>query len=105
MKTNANMLQSLLQSIDKNILKCEEKIRENERWEEVDVSKYDGNGTLMEVRTKTVVAGADSYRRELANLLTRKAELTGESIEDLYGRESAAVQAFGDFQQYTGVQK
>lgn len=104
-KTNANMLQSLLQSIDKSILKCEEKIRENERWEEVDVSKYDGNGTLIEVRTKTVVAGADSYRRELANLLTRKAELTGESIEDLYGRESAAVQAFGDFQQYTGVQK
>jgi hypothetical protein len=98
-KTNANMLQSLLQNINKNISACEQNIRDNERWEEVDDVRYDDDGNVIEIRKKTTVAGADSYRRELNNLIRQKAELTGENIEDLQNE----VQGFGDFLQYTGV--
>lgn len=97
-KTNANMLQSLLQNIDTNIAVCEQNIRDNERWEEVDDCVYDDDGkTIIEIRKKTIVLGADTYRSELANLIRQKAELTGENLDDLLKE----VRGFGDFLQYT----
>ena len=102
-KTNANMLQSLLQNIDNGIAECEQKIKDSERWEEVDDPHNDADGNLIEMRKKTVVVGADEYRLELANLIRQKAELTGDNVEDLYGDNSGAVAGFGDFHKYTGT--
>lgn len=96
--TNANMLESLLQNINDKISTCENKIRDNERWEEVEDVRYDDDGNVVEIRKKTKVAGADSYRLELNSLLRQKAELTGENIDELLKE----VQGFGDFLEYTG---
>lgn len=103
-KTNATMLYSLLDQINKQIAECEQSIRDNERWEEVEVKHHDEEtGEFIEIRKKTVVVGADEYRLQLANLLRQKAELTGEEIEDLYGATSSSVAGFGDFHKYTGI--
>lgn len=101
-QTNINMIQNLLRSIDEQISKCEMKIRENERWDEVDDEIWDEDGNLIEVRKKTIVCGADSYRRELAGLLRQKAALVGENMDaQIYSNSQAKVKCFGDFHQYT----
>lgn len=102
-KTNANMLAGLLRQIENNIASCEEQIRENERWEEVDQEIIDDDGNLIDVRRKYVVTGADEYRQQLANLIRQKAELTGESVDELFGAASSTVQAFGNFHDYTSI--
>jgi len=100
-KTNVNMLETLLKNIDAKIVKCEQNIRDNEYWVEVDNEILDNYGSLIEVRKKTVVAGAVSYRRELADLIRQKSELTGETVDNLLYSSPAAVEGFGDFHQYT----
>jgi hypothetical protein len=101
-KANVNMLQNLLNSIDEKISICEMKIRENERWEEVNDERLDENGNVIEVRKMTVVSGADCYRHELAGLLRQKAELTGELMdESFYSKNLHGIKGFGDFLQYT----
>jgi kinesin family protein 5 len=100
-KTNVNMLETLLKNIDAKIVNCEQNIRDNESWVEVDNEILDDNGSLIEVRKKTVVAGAVSYRRELADLIRQKSELTGDTVDDLLYSSPAAVEGFGDFHQYT----
>jgi len=100
-KTNVNMLETLLKSINDRIARCEQNIRDHERWVEVDDARFNDDGILIEVRKKTVVAGADSYRCELASLIRQKSELTGESSDEfLYGIPTS-VEGFGDFHQYT----
>mmetsp|Transcript_572 Transcript_572/g.1021 ORF Transcript_572/g.1021 Transcript_572/m.1021 type:complete len:668 (+) Transcript_572:79-2082(+) len=101
-KSNANMLKNLLNNLDEKISQCEKNIRENEAWEEIDDERFDDEGNMIEVRKKTVVTGADVFRRELASLLRQKAELIGETIDDqLYSNNLEAVEGFGDFHQYT----
>lgn len=101
-KSNVNMLKNLMNDLEERISHCEKKIRENEVWDEVDDERFDDEGNLIEVRKKTVVTGADSFRRELASLLRQKAELTGEMVDDhLYSNSLDIIKGFGDFHQYT----
>lgn len=95
-KNNAKMLKTLLEDIEAKISECEQSIKNNERWEEMDDKRFDDNGILIETRKKTVLVGADDHRLELARLIRQKADLTGESIEELYSENS--VEAFGNFQ-------
>lgn len=94
-KNNAKMLKSLLEDIEAKISECEQSIKENERWEEIDDRRLDENGILVETRKKTILVGADDHRLELAKLIRQKADLTGENVEELYCENS--VEAFGDF--------
>ena len=103
--TNVSMLENLLKSITDRIARCEQNIRDYEKWVEVDVEHFDEDGNLIEVRKKTVVAGADSYRHELASLIRQKSELTGESVDEFLYINPAAVEGFGDFHQYTSEAK
>jgi len=95
-KNNAKMLKSLLEDIEAKISGCEQSIKENERWEEMDDKRFDDNGILIETRKKTVLVGADDHRLELARLIRQKADLTGESVEEMYSENS--IEAFGNFQ-------
>lgn len=101
-KSNVNMFQNILRTLEEKILTCEKKIREHEVWNEIDDEIFDDEGNLIEVRKKTIVTGADLFRRELTGLLRQKAELTGEMMEDqLYSSSLDGVEGFGNFHQYT----
>lgn len=88
---NIHMIESLLQSINNDIYECEKKIRENERWETMEVNEYDDEGAIVNVKMNTVISGAENYRLELANLIQRKKELTG----DVFNHTSS-VEGFGN---------
>jgi len=86
-RSRAAVLGDLLRRIDEAIEKCEVNIRRYERWEVRQVQRVDeragsdGDNCLVEVRTKTVLVGAEKYREELEGLLQRRAELTGGPME------------------------
>jgi kinesin family protein 5 len=88
---NINMIESLLQTINNDIFECEKKIRENERWETVEVNEYDDKGAILNVKMNTIISGAENYRLELANLIRRKNELTGEVFN-----HTSSVEGFGN---------
>lgn len=88
---NINMIESLLQTINNDICECEKKIRENERWETIEVNEYDDEGAILNVKMSTIISGAENYRLELANLIKRKNELTGEDFN-----HTSSVEGFGN---------
>jgi hypothetical protein len=88
---NINMIESLLQDINNDIHECEKKIREHERWDTIEVNEYDDKGAIVNVKMNIVISGAENYRLELANLIKRKKELTG----DVFDHDSS-VEGFGN---------
>merc|ERR1712224_194247 len=90
------MLRSLLQDIDRGIAECGERIRENERWETKEERILDRYGKI-EIRNTTALVGAETYRLELEELLARRAELTGSTIEKDLGNE---IIGFGNAHEY-----
>jgi hypothetical protein len=80
-RTQAEMLGDLMQELDHEIAACEERIRQNERWEVQEERVVDGlaeKGTL-EVRKTTVLVGAEEERKLLHQLLSKKSQLSGSS--------------------------
>jgi hypothetical protein len=83
------MLGDLMQELDHEIAACEERIRQNERWEVQEERVVDGlaeKGTLesegfggVEVRKTTVLVGAEEERKLLHQLLSKKSQLSGSS--------------------------
>lgn len=97
-KTNTNMLQELLQSMNDRIAECEENIKKHERWESKEVKRESDDGQV-EIRKVTVVTGAEKYREQLSTLIRQKLELTGDTAESLYN-DSTAVEGFGNAHVY-----
>lgn len=75
------MLQHLLDRIDKSIAECEERIRRNERWETKTEKNMNAYGE-METKVTTLLVGAESDRLEMEQLLRRRAQLTGTTSLD-----------------------
>mmetsp|Transcript_7449 Transcript_7449/g.11085 ORF Transcript_7449/g.11085 Transcript_7449/m.11085 type:complete len:783 (+) Transcript_7449:104-2452(+) len=90
-RTNENMLEDILRRIDTDIADCEKRIKENERWEVHEERRKDilaKKGTLegsgfggIEVRKTTVLVGAEDDRKHLAQLLQKRAKLTGTKLK------------------------
>ena len=98
--TNTFVLKQLLENMDARIALCEENIRKRERWEVRHEERFREDGQVLETRQVTVVVGAENYRQELASLLRKKMELTGDSIHDLYADDEAIPVGFGDAHMY-----
>lgn len=85
-----DFLTKLLKSLDSEIAKCEEEIKKKERWEVREEKRMDplaqSNSLEMEgfggieIRKTTVLVGAEEERKRLENLIRKKLELTGISI-------------------------
>jgi len=75
---NAAALQDLLNQIDARIVKCEEIIRREERWETRTIQRNPTGGLSNTSNTfnRTTLVGAEEERRELERLLKKREELT-----------------------------
>ena len=96
--TNTNMIQELLENIDKKIANCEENIKKYERWEMVKKVHQLENGKFEEKQV-TIVTGAEKYRENLSELVRQKMELTGDSVTSLYGNDNE-IKGFGNAHVY-----
>lgn len=96
--TNSNIVQELLENINKKIAACEDNIRKFERWEtRKQVHKLDDG--RIEEKVVTVVTGAEKYREELSQLVQQKMELTGDATTSLYNK-AEVVEGFGNAYTY-----
>lgn len=77
---NTSIIEDLLRTINREIAKCEEKIRRQERWEIVKVEEKNESGQVVAVRQKTLITGAEELREQLGELISKKMELTGDVI-------------------------
>jgi len=74
-KVNTATLSEVVKKLDAAIAGCEEKIRQNERWEVREVRQVDTRAQStdnVEIRTESVLTGAEEYREELESLLERR---------------------------------
>eukprot|EP00980_Cylindrotheca_fusiformis_P028637 scaffold22620_cov131-Cylindrotheca_fusiformis.AAC.32 len=95
------MLQHLLAEVDRAIAACEEKIKQNERWETKEEKHHDIYGEI-EVRKTSQLVGAESYRLELETLLHRRAQLAGATLDRDGGSPTIG---FGNAHEYGMGQK
>jgi len=74
------MLEHLLNQIDKSIAECDERIRRDERWETKTEKIMNAYGEI-ETKVTTLLVGAESGRLEMEQLLRRRAQLTGTTLD------------------------
>ncbi len=94
-QSETDFLKELIQQLDSQIAQCEDEIRAKERWEVREEKRIDElaeEGTLeqsgfggVEVRKTTVLVGAEEEHARLAELLKKKATITGTSVESNVG--------------------
>jgi len=81
-------LRDLLTRIDASIARCEDNIMKHEQWvtrKENRVDERAQGSDYVEVRTTTVLVGAEKYRLEMEDLLRKRAELVGEPLNKEIG--------------------
>lgn len=90
-RNNATVLAGILADLDDKIAKLEQEISVKERWEVREVNREDlfaEEGTIekalggKEIRTISMVVGAEEERKQLAALLLQRAQFTGSMTDD-----------------------
>jgi hypothetical protein len=110
----SSVMEGVLRKLDEDIKRVEEVIKAKERWEVIERVRDDENaiqGTSealrKEVVKETVLLGAEVERKELEELLMRRYEFTGRSLDELVSRTANVIgfggkyaKAYGLGQQY-----
>jgi len=90
-RTQTDVLSDLMKELDDQIMSCEARIQQNERWEVKEERVVDGlaeEGTRIELRKTTVLTGAEEDRKLLHELLSKKAQLSGSTDSSLSDQQS-----------------
>ena len=110
-RTGVNAIHDLVFNLDAEIAKCEVIIKKNERWKVMEETRIDSlaeEGTMeahgfkgIEVRKTTVLVGAETERKKLYELLQKRAELTGTTLESKNnGKTFGGSLGFGNANEY-----
>lgn len=110
-QSKSDFLKQLIQTLDAQISKCEGDIRRKERWEVREEMRRDElaeEGTLeskgfggVEIRKTTTLVGAEKERLFLADLLKKKASLTGTASNGgIDGKQYGGSIGFGAAHKY-----
>ena len=93
-RTQTDIMGDLMKELDDQIMTCEARIQQNERWEVKEEQVVDDiaeEGTRIELRKTTVLTGAEEDRKLLCELLSKKAQLSGSSLGDQQSKKAAAT--------------
>ena len=93
-RTQTDIMGDLMKELDDQIMACEARIQQNERWEVKEEQVVDDlaeEGEKFELRKTTVLTGAEEDRKLLCELLSKKAQLSGSSLGDQQSKMAAAT--------------
>lgn len=104
-KSGKALIHDVIKTIDSEITFCEGLIKEKEKWEVRHDSRElkPGNERQLdfEIRKTTVLFGAEKERKRLAELLQKRAELTGTTLSNnLYEKNFGGNLGFGNANEY-----
>jgi len=110
-RTGMNAIHDLISNLDAEIANCEAIIQKNERWEVNEETRVDSlaeEGTVeahgfkgIEVRKTTVLVGAEKERKRLYEMIQKRAELTGTTLESkINGEKFGGSLGFGNANVY-----